>query len=48
MKLDKNKVAYWYKYGIWTDAMVQNAVKKGALTAEEAAEILSAGNGENE
>ena len=40
MKLDKSKVAYWYKYGLWTDKMVQDAVKKGKLTAEEADEIL--------
>ena len=37
---DKNKIAYWYKHGLWTEAMVQNAVKKSVITAEEAAEIL--------
>ena len=42
MKLDKLKVAYWYKYCLWTAEMVQNAVTKGKLTADEAAEILSA------
>ena len=42
MKLDKSKVAYWYKYGLWTDEMVRNAVEKGKLTEAEAAEILSA------
>ena len=47
MKLDKSKVAYWYKYGLWTDEMVRNAVGKGKLTEAEAAEILAAGNGEN-
>lgn len=41
MKLDKSKVAYWYKYGLWTDEMVRNAVEKGKLTEAEAAEILS-------
>ena len=41
MKLDKSKVAYWYKCGLWTEEMVQNAVAKGKLTEEEAAEILS-------
>lgn len=43
----KEKIAKWYKQGLWTEAMVQNAVKKGVLTADEASEILSAGNGEN-
>lgn len=41
MKLDKSKVAYWYKHGLWTEDMVKNAVLKGAITEEEAAEILS-------
>ena len=40
MKLDKEKVAKWYEQGLWNKMMVQNAVKKGALTAEEATEIL--------
>ena len=34
------KIKRWYKQGLWTAAMVQNAVKKGVLTADEAAEIL--------
>ena len=38
----KEKIAKWYKQGLWTAAMVQNAVKKGVLTDDEAAEILSA------
>lgn len=36
----KEKIAKWYKQGLWTADMVQNAVDKGILTAEEAAEIL--------
>ncbi len=36
----KEKIAKWYKQGLWTAAMVQNAVDKGILTADEAAEIL--------
>ena len=36
----KEKIAKWYKQGLWTEAMVQNAVTKGKLTADEAAEIL--------
>ena len=38
----KEKIAKWYKQGLWTAQMVQNAVTKGKLTADEAAEILSA------
>ena len=36
------KIKRWYQQGLWTAQMVQNAVKKGVLTAEEAAEILAA------
>lgn len=36
----KEKIAKWYKQGLWDADMVQNAVEKGILTAEEAAEIL--------
>ena len=43
----KEKIAKWYKQGLWDAEKVQNAVKKGVLTAEEAAEILSAGAEEN-
>ena len=34
------KIKKWYKQGLWTEEMVQNAVEKGVITAEEAAEIL--------
>ena len=37
----KNKISRWYKQGLWTAKMVQNAVVKGKLTEEEAAEILA-------
>ena len=37
----KEKIARWYKQGLWTEAMVRNAVAKGKLTEAEAAEILS-------
>ena len=37
----KEKIAKWYKQGLWTAQMVQEAVTKKKLTAEEAAEILS-------
>ena len=28
------KIKKWYKQGLWTQAMVQNAEVKGVLTAE--------------
>lgn len=37
----KEKIAKWYKQGLWTEAMVRSAVTKGKLTAEEVEEILS-------
>ena len=37
----KEKIAKWYKQGLWTAQMVQDAVTKKKLTADEAAEILS-------
>jgi hypothetical protein len=40
MKLNKEKVAKWYKQGLWTASMIQDAVDKGALTEEEANEII--------
>jgi len=37
----KEKIAKWYKQGLWTAEMVQNAVDKGVLTAEEAEEVMA-------
>lgn len=37
----KEKIAFWYKHGIWTEDMVLDAVEKGILTTEDAAEILN-------
>lgn len=37
----KEKITKWFKQGLWTEAMVQMAVKKGVITSEEAAEILA-------
>lgn len=34
-----NKIKYYYDLGLWTDKMVQDAVNKGKITAEQAAEI---------
>ena len=36
------RIKKWYKQGLWTEAMVNNAVTKGVITADEAAEILKA------
>ena len=38
----KEKIAKWYKQGLWTAQMVQDAVTKKKLTSDEAAEILAA------
>ena len=43
----KEKIAKWYKQGLWTAQMVQDAVTKKKLTADEAAEILSTDTGAN-
>ena len=37
----KDKIAKWYRQGLWTEEMVHNAVDKGIITEEEAAEILN-------
>ena len=37
----KDKIAKWYKMGLWDEAKVLNAVEKGILTEEEAKEILN-------
>ena len=34
------KIKRWYCLGLWTEAMVQNAVAKAVLTQQEAARIL--------
>ena len=38
--IDKEKIAKWYKYGLWSADMVQKAVDKGILTDEQVQEIL--------
>ncbi len=38
----KERIAKWYKQGLWTADMVQDAVNKGILTEEEAFLILGA------
>lgn len=36
----KEKIAKWYKQGLWAEEMVLKAVEKGKITSEEASEIL--------
>ena len=31
----KNKIEKWYRQGLWTEAMVRNAVIKGVITRED-------------
>lgn len=35
------KIKKWYNQGLWTEVMVQNAVSKGVIAKEEAAEIIN-------
>ena len=37
----KEKIARWFKQGLWTEQMVLNAVLKNVLTAEEADIIIN-------
>lgn len=36
----KEKIAKWYRLGLWTEDMVKKAVDKAILSAAEADEIL--------
>ena len=36
----KEKIMKWYKQGLWTKAMLQNAVDKGVITIDEMNEIV--------
>lgn len=35
------KIKKWYKQGLWTVTMVQNAEAKGILTSDQVIEILA-------
>ena len=35
----KEKIKKWYNMGLWSEAMVRNAVKKGVITPEDFEEI---------
>jgi hypothetical protein len=34
------KILRWFKQGLWTEAMVMNAVDKNVLTEDQANEII--------
>ena len=36
-----DRIKKWYKQGLWTVEMVQNAVKKGILNEDQANNILT-------
>lgn len=36
----KENIAKWYKMGLWSEKMVNNAVSKGVITEAEAKEIM--------
>lgn len=36
----KEKITKWYKQGLWTKTMLQNAVDKGVITIDEMNEII--------
>lgn len=36
----KEKIAKWYKQGLWTETMVLEAISRGVITPEEGNEIL--------
>ena len=37
----KEKIEKWYKQGLWTEAIVRNAVDKGIITKKQYTEITS-------
>ena len=36
----KERIMKWYKLGLWTEVMIQKAIEKGVITADDMAEIL--------
>lgn len=42
----KDKIAKWYKQGLWTKEMVRNAVDKGILTEDDFNDIVGEGGAE--
>ena len=40
----KERIAKWYKLGLWTEEMVLKAVEKNVITEEEGKEIIGGHN----
>lgn len=36
----KEKIAFWYRHGLWTEAMVKTAVEKGVISEADYKEIV--------
>lgn len=36
----KEKIAYWYRHGLWTGAMVKMALEKGVISEADYKEII--------
>ena len=36
----KSRIEKWYKQGLWSETMVQNAVVKGVISDDEYKEII--------
>lgn len=36
----KERIAKWYKQGLWTEEMVKQAVNKGVITEDDYLEIV--------
>ena len=36
----RDKIAKWYKQGLWTAEMVRSAMDKGVITAEDYRDII--------
>ena len=39
----KSRIEKWYKQGLWSETLVQNAVAKGAITDDEYEKITGKG-----
>lgn len=43
MKLDPEKISRWYRCGLWTAKMLDDAVERGSLTKAQADKIKKEG-----
>lgn len=37
----KEKIGYWFRHGLWTEAMVKQAMDNKVITKEEYKEIIA-------